>query len=182
VLEGFGFQSATGAGGIGVRRPPGRVGGQIAFSGSHLVNSPCNEFAQAHKRPRMQCGGVQIVSRGWEKRGPFHEERLPNPLLQGGVSAVHQGLGREGGGRAHEVRVDHGHPGWPAGEGYGPVSYRIHRQVVPYRWDRAGSFPVSGKVNGRQAPGQGPRGVRRSVHTPRAKGMRGEGTLLPGSH
>jgi len=46
VLEGFRLQAATGAGGIGVGRPPGRVGGQITLSGS-----PGNELTQAHERP-----------------------------------------------------------------------------------------------------------------------------------
>jgi len=50
VFEGLGLQSTAGAGGVGVGRPPGRVGGQITLSGSHLVNPPGDEFAQPHKR------------------------------------------------------------------------------------------------------------------------------------
>jgi len=45
VPEGFGLQATAGAGGVGIGRPPGRVGGQITLSGSHLVNSPSNELA-----------------------------------------------------------------------------------------------------------------------------------------
>jgi len=45
VLEGFGLQATAGAGGVGIGGPPGRVGGQIAFSGSHLVDCPGDELA-----------------------------------------------------------------------------------------------------------------------------------------
>ena len=149
MLQGFGFQAATGAGGIGIGGPPSRVGGQVAFPGSHLVDSPGNELAQAHERPRRYGGRVQVVPRSREKGGPLHEEFHPYPLLQGGVGVGHQGLGREGGGRADKVGVDHGHPRQPKGEGYCTVSHCIHRQVVSDRGDRAGCLPVQGKVDGR---------------------------------
>ena len=109
MLEGFRLQAATGAGGVGVGRPPGRVGGHITFPGSHLVYSPGNELAQADERPRRSRRGVQVVSWCREKGGPLCEELLSDPLLQGGIGAVHQGLGRKDGGRADEVGVDHGH-------------------------------------------------------------------------
>jgi len=115
---------------------------QITFSGSHLVDSPSNEFAQAHKRPRIQRGRIQVVPRGWEKGVPLHSECLSIPLLQGGVSVVHQGLGLEDGGRAHMVGVDHGHPRKPENEGYCPVSHCVNWQVGPHRGDRAGRFPM----------------------------------------
>jgi len=126
VLEGFWLQAAAAAGGIGIGGPPGWVGGQVTLSGSHLVDSPGHELAQAHERPRLQCGRVQVVPRGREKGGPLREERLSYPSLQGGVSAVHQGLGWEDGGRARQVGVDHGQPRQPEGEGYCPVSHRVH--------------------------------------------------------
>jgi len=109
MLEGFRLQAATGAEGVGVGGAPGRVGGLITFPVSHLLYSPGNELAQAHERARRQRGGVQVVSWGREKGGPLCEEFLSYPHLLGGIGAVHQGLGREDGGRADEVGVDHGH-------------------------------------------------------------------------
>jgi len=103
VLEGFRFQAAAGAGGIGVGGPPGQVGGQITLSGSHLVDPPGNELAQAHERPWRHGGGVQVLLRGRVKGGPLREECLSDPFLQGGVGVVHQGLGWEDGCRADEV-------------------------------------------------------------------------------
>jgi len=93
MLEGFRFQAATGAGGVGIGGPPGWVGGQVTLPGSHLVDSPGHELAQVHERPRVQCGRVQVVPRGWEKGGPLLEECLSCSFLQGGVGAVHEGLG-----------------------------------------------------------------------------------------
>jgi len=85
------------------------VGGQIAFSGSHLVDASGKELAQAHEGSWSESGRVQLVPQGWEKGGPLHEQFLSYPLLQGGIGVVHQGLGPEGGGRAAKVSVDHGH-------------------------------------------------------------------------
>ena len=99
-----------GGGGIGIGGPPSRVGGQVTFPGSHLVDSPGEEFAQAHEGPRGHGGSVQVVSRRGEEGGPLLEEFLPYPLLQGGVGVVHKGLGGEGGGRVNKVGVDHWHP------------------------------------------------------------------------
>ena len=110
MREGFRFPAAAGAGGIGIGEPPGWVGGRVTLSGSHLVDSAGHEHAQAHERPQVQCGRVRVVPRGREKGGPLYEKCISYPVLQGGVSAVHQGLGREDRGRAHQVGVDHGHP------------------------------------------------------------------------
>ena len=71
MREGFGLQAAAGAGGFGVGGPPGRVGGQITLSGSHFVDSSGNELAQAHKRPWLQRGGVEVIPWSQEKRGPL---------------------------------------------------------------------------------------------------------------
>jgi len=89
VLEGLGLQATAGTGGVCVGGPPGRVGGQVTFPGSHLVNSRCDELAQAHEGPRRQRGRVQVVPRGWEKGGPLSEECLSYPFLQGGIGVVH---------------------------------------------------------------------------------------------
>jgi len=53
VLERLWFQTTVGAGGIGLRGPPGGVCYQVAFPGSHLVDSPCYELAQAHKGAKV---------------------------------------------------------------------------------------------------------------------------------
>ena len=57
MLEGFWFQGTAGAGGIGVGGRPGRVGGQVAISGSHLMDSPSNELLDSHEGSRIQGGG-----------------------------------------------------------------------------------------------------------------------------
>ena len=53
AFEGLWLQTAAGAGGIGLWGPPGGVCGQVAFPGSHLVDSPCYELAQSHKGARV---------------------------------------------------------------------------------------------------------------------------------
>ena len=53
VFERRGFQTAAGAGGVGLWSPPGGVCRQVAFPGSHLVDTPCHELAQAHKGVRV---------------------------------------------------------------------------------------------------------------------------------
>jgi len=96
VFEGFGLQATAGAGGLRVGGPPGQVGGQVTLPGSHLVNSPGDELAQAHEGPRGQRWGVQVVPWGRELGGPLREECLSYPLLQGRIGVIHQGLGWEG--------------------------------------------------------------------------------------
>ena len=44
MLKRFGAGAAAGAGGVGVFGPPGRVGGQVAFVGAHLVKATCDEL------------------------------------------------------------------------------------------------------------------------------------------
>ena len=70
------LEAAAGAGGVGVRGPPSRVGGQITLSGSHLMYSPGNELTQAHEGPRRQGGRLQVVLRSWNKGSPLREECL----------------------------------------------------------------------------------------------------------
>jgi len=45
VFQVFRLQATPGAGGVGVGGPPSRVGGQVAFPGSHLVDSLRHELA-----------------------------------------------------------------------------------------------------------------------------------------
>jgi len=110
VFEDFRLQTGAGVGAIGIGGPPSRVGGQIALSGSHLVDSPGNEFAQAHQGPRGHSARVQVVSRRRAKGVPLLQQFLRYTFLQGRVGVVNQGQGGEGGGRVNEVGVDHGHP------------------------------------------------------------------------
>jgi len=102
------------------------------------VDSPGDELAQPHERSRGHCGSVQVVPRWREEGGPLLAEFTPFPFLQGRVGVVHQGLGREGGGRVDKVVVDHGHSSQPESEGNRSGSHRIHQQVVPLRRDRSG--------------------------------------------
>ena len=52
-----------------------------------------------------------VVAWSREESHPIHEEGLPYPIREGGVSVVHQGLRGKGRGRGNEVGVDHGHLG-----------------------------------------------------------------------
>ena len=63
MVERFRFQTivAAGGGGIGPGGPPGGVGGQVAFSGSHVMGSPSHELAQAHKGSRVHSGCMVLV-------------------------------------------------------------------------------------------------------------------------
>ena len=76
MLEGLGLQATAGAGGVDIGGPPSRVGGQVTFPGSHLVNSPGDELAQAHEGPRRQRRGVQVVPRGREEGGALSLARF----------------------------------------------------------------------------------------------------------
>jgi len=64
VFEGFRFQTATGAGAIGLWGPPGRVRCQVPFPGSHLVDSPSHEIPQAHEGARVKGWEVVFVGGG----------------------------------------------------------------------------------------------------------------------
>jgi len=86
------------------------VGGKVTLPGSHLVDSPGNKLTQAHERPRSQCGRLEVITRGWEKGGGLFLELLSYSFLQGGIGAVHHGLGGEGQGRVDQVGVYHRHP------------------------------------------------------------------------
>jgi len=52
VFKCLGFQTAAEAGGIGLRGPPAGVCRQVAFPGSHLIDSACHELARPIKGPR----------------------------------------------------------------------------------------------------------------------------------
>jgi len=103
VVKGLWFQAATGEGPVGVKQPPGRVGGQVAFPGSHLVDSSGHKLTQAHEGLRVQSGGVEVVPCSREEAGPLIEKGFPYSFLQGGVCVVHQRLSGEGEGRRKKV-------------------------------------------------------------------------------
>jgi len=103
VFERLRLKTTVGVGGVGIGGPPCWVSGEVAFSGSHLVDSSCYEVAQAHKGPRVQGGEVVVISWCWEEAWPLCKEGLPDPLFQGGVGVVHQGPRKGGGGRRDKV-------------------------------------------------------------------------------
>ena len=103
MFERLRFKTAAGAGGIGIGGPPGWVGGQVTFAGSHLVDPPGYEFSQTHEGSWVQGGEVVVIPWCREETGPLREEGLPDPLLEGGVGVIHQGARRDGRGRRDEV-------------------------------------------------------------------------------
>jgi len=80
VFEGHRFQTAAGAGAIGLWGPPGGVCRQATLPGSHLLDSSCHEISQAQEGARMQGRRVVIAGRGGEQSRPVLNERLSNPL------------------------------------------------------------------------------------------------------
>ena len=94
VFERFGVRAAAGARGVGVFRPPGGVGSQIALVGTHLMEASCNELVQAHKGVGVEAAGVRVVVGGGVEGVPLaHHEELGS-TLQGLVGVCHE----EGGG------------------------------------------------------------------------------------
>ena len=73
------------------------MGGEIAFSGSVLVDSSGNKLAQAHESPWGQGPSVVVAPRSREESGPLCEECLSYPLLQGGIGVIHERQRWEGG-------------------------------------------------------------------------------------
>ena len=88
MFESLRFQTAAGAGGIGIGGPPGRVAGQVTFASSHLVDPPGYAFAQAHEGTWVQAGEVVVRRARREEAAPLRENGLPDPLFQGGVGVV----------------------------------------------------------------------------------------------
>ena len=56
MFERLGLKTTAGAGGVGVGGPPGGMGGQVAFPGSHLMNSSGLQLAQSHEGARVRAG------------------------------------------------------------------------------------------------------------------------------
>jgi len=80
VFKRLRFQTARGAGGIGLRGWPGRFGGWVALSGSYLVHAPCHKLAQAHNGLGVHHLRVVVVGRRGEQLRRVLDERLPNPF------------------------------------------------------------------------------------------------------
>jgi len=156
VFERLRFKTTAGAGGIGIRGPPGRVGSQVGLAGSRLVDPPCYKLAQAHKGPRVHGGGVVVIPWCREEAWPLRKEGLPDSLFQGGVGVIHQGPRKDGRGWRDEMRIDHGYPRQPVGKRDGFVSHRVYRQMVPQGGDWSWGLPVDGEIHRRESPCQGP--------------------------
>ena len=62
VFECLGGTLAAGASGGGVA-VPGRVGAEVAFTGSHLVYAARRELVQAHERVRIERGAIRVSGR-----------------------------------------------------------------------------------------------------------------------
>ena len=103
MFERLRLKTTAGAGGISIGGHPCRVGGQVAFAGSHLVYPSCYELAQAHKGLRVPGGEVVVIPWCREEVWPLRKEGLPDPLFQGGVGVVFQGKRKGGGGRRDKV-------------------------------------------------------------------------------
>ena len=74
MSERFGFDFALWAGEVGVFVGPGRVGSQVAFRRSHLMDSSCHKLPQAHKGVGGEGGGVVVVRGRGVFIGPVLEE------------------------------------------------------------------------------------------------------------
>ena len=74
VFEGLGGKPAPRTEGGEIAIEPGRVSGQVAFAGPHLVDSTRQELGETHERVWGQrgCEGVPIGRRG--QGGPLAEE------------------------------------------------------------------------------------------------------------
>ena len=100
VLESFGFRATTGAGGVGVLRPPGGVGGKVALVGTHLVEAASDKLVKAHERVGLEPVRVPVVVGGRVERVPYFQHKELGADFQGLVGACH----KEGGGNVFAGR------------------------------------------------------------------------------
>ena len=75
VLERFCVGATTRAGGVGVLRPPGGVGGEVARVGAHLVEAASDKLVKAHEGVGIEPVGVPIVVGGRVERVPFFQHK-----------------------------------------------------------------------------------------------------------
>ena len=95
ILEGVWSGSALGAGCVGVIVEPGGVGGQLAFSCLHLVDSSCQKLPQTHKGVWGEGGGVFVVRGGGCISVLVLEEQVPNVVPECTVRLSHELWGRD---------------------------------------------------------------------------------------
>jgi len=103
LFEGFWFQTGVGAGAVGVRVSSGRVGGQVALTGPHLMDSSCHDLVHAHEGPRVHGEEVMVAAWRCKEASPLIAEGSPYSFLEGRVHVVHQGLRESGQGWGDKV-------------------------------------------------------------------------------
>jgi len=65
------------------------VGGQVAFPGSHLMDTPTYELVQPYKGSLAHGGRVVVLPPCREQLTPRLEEGLPQPFLQAEIGVIH---------------------------------------------------------------------------------------------
>ena len=75
VLERFSVGATMRAGGVGVFRPPGGVGGKVALVGAHVVEAASDKLVEAHERVGVEPVGEPVVGRGRVERVPFFQHK-----------------------------------------------------------------------------------------------------------
>lgn len=95
MIESLFVQEATRAEGDWVLGLPRRVGGQVAFPGSHVVDSSYNKLSQAHKRVGFEAAVVEVVLRGggWSSSHSSSSIRREQNLSCLQVRAISSGRG-----------------------------------------------------------------------------------------
>ena len=125
MFECFGIRKAAGAQGVGVFRPPGGVGGEVALVGTHLVKASRNELVQAHKGVGIETAMVRVVVGGGVEGVLLAQHEEPGAILQGLVGARHM----EGGG---DILAGQGrylqHQG-EAGEAFAQWEFKVDKCV-----------------------------------------------------
>ena len=94
MLESLVTGAASGAGGVGVLRPPGGVGGKLALVGPHLVEASCYKVVQAYERVGIEAVGEDIVVRGgWRESHSLNMWSLERSFRAFYVRAMRRGGG-----------------------------------------------------------------------------------------
>jgi len=95
MLEGLVSDPASGAGWVGIIVEPGAVGGQVAFSYSHLVDPPCHKLLQSYKRVWGEGGGLFVIRGSGCIGGLVLEEHVPGTVPECPVCSSHEHRGRD---------------------------------------------------------------------------------------
>ena len=110
MFKGLGGGPAPGTERWEVAVEPGGMSGQVAFSGSHLVNPACQELGKTHERVGGQGGRVGIVVGRGGQGGPLAEEDCPRFLFHCRIGIL-RGIGRGDHESGDEVSVEEGERG-----------------------------------------------------------------------